>query len=1037
LAYVIYTSGSTGQPRGVMVEHGSVVNHNLFAREKYQITSQDIQIQFSSISFDLFVEEVFVVLNNGAQLVIEQKDKLLTLEHLKQLIESRKITTLNLPTAFFHELVASGMDLRGIKNIIVGGEELAYLRAQTLMDQFPGINFHNTYGPTEATIISAAVRVTQELLGEHSTVPIGAPIANTQIYILDRHNNIQPIGVPGELHIAGDGLARGYLNRPELTQEKFVANPFQPGTRMYKTGDLARWLDDGNIQYLGRIDTQIKIRGFRVELGEIEAQLNQHPQVQDSAVITQGQGADKQIVAFYQAKDTQVGRLVHLSSEDLRAHLLQRLPEYMVPAAFLSLATIPLNPNGKVDRHALAQMEVRIESSREYREPRTDTEKQLVEIWAQVLKLAPEKIGINDNFFELGGHSLLATQLISKVRNELDIDLPLKALFEQTNVVQLAELIARTGKSEIPPIRSIDRTKLERLPLSFAQERLWFIHQLEPDSAGYNLPGAVILHGELDTNQLEQALNLIIARHENLRTVFPSWEGQAQQLILDRPDFKLEHIDLSDCENREERHSKAKKICQADATKPFDLSQGPLLRGHVIRLAGQEHILMLNMHHIISDGWSLSILIRELGLAMEALRQGRHPELAPLPVQYADYSVWQRAWLEEGGILKQQLAYWQEKLAGVPESLDLVTDYPRPSEQSFVGAGYEFAMDAQLMGQLKNLAEQQGVTLFMVLMAAFKALLHRYTGQNDICVGSPIANRQYGETETLIGMFVNTLALRSHVLGEDTFTALLSQVKATCLEAYEHQDAPFEKVVDMLQPQRNLAITPLFQVMFVLQNADMESLGQHIQPYPLESSVSKFDLTVGLTETPEGFSGLIEYSTALYKPQTIARLGEHFTALCKAVTATPAARIRDLEYLSYTEKRQVLAEYNDTHADYPGERCIHEFFVEQVGCNPQGRAVSFAGQELSYQELYEKCSDLALYLQSLGVKPDSVVGLCVERSLEMMVGIMGTEQAGGAYLPLDPAYPADRLEYMLQDSQAAVVLTQEKFKARVSALLGP
>src|SRR5262249_2915532 len=411
LAYVIYTSGSTGKPKGVMVEHRSLVNHNIFAQRQYQISKEDIQVQFSSISFDAFVEEVFVVLNSGAQLVIEQKDKLLTPQYFKQVIESRNITTLNVPTAFFHELVASKFDLKGIKNIIVGGEALAYSKAEALIDNFPNINLHNTYGPTESTIISTAVYVTKSLLSHHSSVPIGLPIANTQIYILDQDNHPQPVGVPGELHIAGDGLARGYLNRPELTQEKFVANPFQPGARMYKTGDLAQWLEDGNIQYLGRMDTQVKIRGFRIELGEIEACLNQHPGIEDSVVIVQGEEADKQLIAFYRAKDTQADHIVQLAKEEVRSHLLRTLPDYMVPAVFISLAAIPLTPNGKVDRRALARMEVAVGSGRKYVAPGNETQKQLVRIWAEVLKLAPEKIGINDNFFELGGHSLLATQL--------------------------------------------------------------------------------------------------------------------------------------------------------------------------------------------------------------------------------------------------------------------------------------------------------------------------------------------------------------------------------------------------------------------------------------------------------------------------------------------------------------------------------------------------------------------------------------------------------------------------------------------------
>src|SRR5262245_10443990 len=524
-------------------------------------------------------------------------------------------------------------------------------------------------------------------------------------------------------------------------------------------------------------------------------------------------------------------------------------------------------------------MDVTMASVEEYVAPRYETERRLVGIWAEILGVEAEKVGVNDNFFGLGGHSLLATQLISKIRSQMNVDLPLKALFEGGSVAQMAQLIAKAERSDIPPIRPVDRAQFDRLPLSFAQERLWFINQLEPDSPGYNAPGAATIQGELDIERLEQAFNLIIARHENLRTIFPSQDGLAHQEILDRVDFKLERIDLSHNTDKNARDNEAKQLCRTDAARPFDLASGPLIRGKVIKLGVDEHVLMVNMHHIISDGWSLGVLIKELGVIMEAFREGRRPELAPLPIQYADYSVWQRQWLEEGGVLKRQLAYWQEKLAGVPESLDMATDYPRPSMQSFSGATEVFALDGRLSTELKRLAEEQGGTLYMVLLAAFKTLLHRYTGQTDICVGSPIANRQYGETEGLIGMFVNTLALRTQVEGEDTFTSLLSKVRGACLEAYEHQDAPFEKVVDELRPQRNLAISPLFQVMMVLQNVDVGRLDPRIRPYRLESGVSKFDLTVEFTETEEELAGLVEYSTALFKPQTIERMVRHFKSL--------------------------------------------------------------------------------------------------------------------------------------------------------------
>ncbi|MEO8382485.1 MAG: amino acid adenylation domain-containing protein [Acidobacteriota bacterium] len=656
-------------------------------------------------------------------------------------------------------------------------------------------------------------------------------------------------------------------------------------------------------------------------------------------------------------------------------------------------------------------------------------------IWAEVLRLAPESIGIHDNFFELGGHSLLATRLMSKIRAGLNVDLPLKALFERTTVALLGELVPDAVKSDIPPIRAIDRTTLDRLPLSFAQERMWFFDQLESGSDRYNISSAVTIKGELEISRLERALNLIIVRHENLRTLFPSQDGQARQLILAELDLRLHYTDLRQEENREERERRAKELCQRAASIPFDLARGPLIRGEILQLAEHEHIFLLNMHHIISDGWSTGILLKELGVIMEAFRLGRTPVLAPLPIQYADYSVWQRNWLEEGGVLDRQLGYWKQKLTGVPESLDLVTDFPRPSVQNVAGATHVFALDAQLTERLKRLAEQRGATLYMVLLAAFKVLLHRYTSQEDICVGTLIANRQYAETEGLIGMFFNTLALRSQVEGEDSFFSLLAQVRATCLEAYEHQDTPFEKVVDMLRPQRNLAISPIFQTMVVLHNVDGGELGRNMQRYPLGSNVSQFDLTAAFIEKSEELTGYLVYSTSLYRPETIARMAGHFTALCRSIAATPAAKVRDLVYVGPAERRRVLIDDNDTQAEYPQDKCIHAFFAESVQANPERTAVVAGEHTLSYRELDERSRDLALYLQSAGVKPDSVVALCMERSLEMMVGIMGSVQAGAAYLPADPTYPDDRLAFMLHDSEATIILTQQKFKSRIVSLL--
>jgi len=662
----------------------------------------------------------------------------------------------------------------------------------------------------------------------------------------------------------------------------------------------------------------------------------------------------------------------------------------------------------------------------------------ITEKLSEMLRLDTSRIQRDAPLAEYGVDSIIGVNLVRAINEALEIDLDPMKLFEYSTVDRLTEYIATLWQdssevsSDTRRIQCVDLTKFERLPLSFAQERVWFFHQLEPDSAGYNVAVAVVLNGELDIDHLNAAFNLVIARHENLRTLFPSHDGQGQQLILDRLDFKLEHIDLS---HDEERDRKAKKICQADAESPFDLARGPLIRGKVIRLAEREHILMLNLHHIICDGWSMGILTRELGLILEAFREGRKPALPPLPIQYVDYSVWQRQWLEEGGILKRQLAYWREKLNGVPASLSLATDYRRPSVQSLYGATHKFILDAQLTRQLKSLAERKGGTLFMSVLAAFKVLLYRYTDQQDICVGTLIANRQHSETEGLIGMFVNTLALRSQVDGDDTVSAFLSQVKATCLEAYENQDTPFEKVVDMLRPRRTGATNPLFQVLVIFQNTAMGGRDPRLPDYPLEGGISKFDLSIEFTETTDGLVGSIEYCTALYKPDTIERMARHFTNLCRAITVSPAAKIADLDFMDRAEKDRLLVDNNATRTDYPKDECVHHLFEKQALHSPERAAVVFGDEHLSYRELYDASRELGLYLQSIAVTPDSLVGLCMERSLDMVVGIMGILRGGGAYLPLDPADTDDRLSYVLHDSQAAVVLTQETFKAKMGSLL--
>ena len=889
-ACLIYTSGSTGQPKGVLIGHAGLVNHNRFARDFYGITAADAQLQCSSMSFDLFLEEVLTVLTSGGKLVVASGKEALSLQRLATLVDEHALTALNLPTAHFHEIASSGLHFASLRKVIVGGERLDPARARRFLERNPLATLYNTYGPTETTIISTATKVTLESLGAHAAITIGAPIANTQVYIVDQNRDLQPIGIPGEICIAGAGVSQGYLGRPEMTRERFVDNPFEPGARMYLTGDKGRWLDDGNIEYLGRIDHQVKIRGFRVEPGEVESVLGQHPGVDRVVVVAQGEASAKRLVAFHTGKPSGEAAEPTPSADALRDFLSARLPKHLVPSFFVRMESIPLTPNGKIDRRMLERMETMPEPGRPKGAASTATERRLVDVWADVLSIPASAIGVQDDFFHLGGHSLLATRVLSRIKQAFGVDMPIKTLFERPRLAELAEAIDLACVIDIPTIRPVPRQP--RMPLSYAQERLWLLHRMEPGDVSYNVPGAVRMRGPLDIDRLEQAFRQVIQRHESLRTVFLEEDGVPFQRILPEVAFSLSRFDLSSAPVAS-REPNAASLCRAEATAPFDLEQGPLIRARLITLAEDDHLLMVNMHHIVSDGWSIGIFIDEIGHHLA----GHDAELPPLPIQYADFSVWQRDWLEGSGELKRQLAYWTETLADSPELLELPTDFPRPGVLSHAGETSRFTLDAQTARGLRQLAEGERCTLFMVLMAAVNALLHRYTGQEDLCIGTPIAGRNDASTERLIGMFVNTLAIRTKLHGEMTFAELLERVKRNCLAAYDHQDAPFEKVIEVLRPKRNMAITPIFQVMVMLQNADAGAAERDIRLHPIESGISKFDLSVEFEETADGLAVAIEYSTALFKHDRIARMVEHLQRLCDAVAIDPSVRLQDIEVL--------------------------------------------------------------------------------------------------------------------------------------------
>ncbi|MFQ4145488.1 amino acid adenylation domain-containing protein [Chlorogloeopsis sp. ULAP02] len=901
LAYIIYTSGSTGKPKGAMNTHRGICNRLLWMQQAYQLTANDVVLQKTPFSFDVSVWEFFWTLITGARLVIAKPEGHKDSAYLVKLIAEKSITTLHfVPSMLQVFLESPGVEkLTSIKRVLCSGEALPFTLQQRLFDIL-NTELYNLYGPTEAAIDVTFWKCQKE--SSKFIVPIGRPIANTQIYLLDPHLQPVPIGVPGEIYIGGVGVARGYLNQPDLTNEKFIPNPFsnQLENRLYKTGDLARYLLDGNIEYLGRIDNQVKIRGFRIELGEVEAVLCQHPTVREAVVLVQENQSLRAYIVFHNN--------IKISIKELRNYLQQHLPEYMVPSTFLLLDNLPLTPNGKVDRRLLPAPEQTCPKlEKNFVAPRYPTEEILAGIWSKILDL--EQVSVQDNFFELGGHSLLATQVISQVRKVFGLEIPLRYLFASPTVAELAKHIEIALKTQ-PELNS--DSSLERilhngeLPLSFAQQRLWFLHQLDPDSTAYNGSDLVRLQGALNIAVLEESINEIVRRHEVLRTCFVVIEGQPIQKTISKLRIPLLVIDLQHL-LATEQEKEIRRLEIKNTQQPFDLTQAPLLRLVLLRLTQAEHILLVTTHHIISDAWSAGVFIREVLALYEAFSTGKPSPLPELPIQYADYTVWQQQWLQ-GERLDTQLTYWKQQLENAKPILELPTDKPRTQLQTSLGKKHSFTLSSTLSNNLKFLSQQEGVTLFMTLLAAFNALLYYYTKQEDILVGSPVANRNYSELEGLIGFFINTLVLRTNLSNNPSFKELLQRVRETALGAYAHQDLPFEKLVAELQPERNLNHSPLFQVWFVLQNAPTSNLeieGLKLSILESEINTVRHDLKLQFTETPEGLQGLFEYKTDLFQPNTITRMIVVLETLLTVIGEQPNITLDQLvKLLQEVEKQQ-------------------------------------------------------------------------------------------------------------------------------------
>ncbi|ASS75376.1 hypothetical protein CIG75_10485 [Tumebacillus algifaecis] len=1011
LAYLIYTSGSTGKPKAVMVEHRHVMSTLEATVHHFSFTEDDVMPLIASVAFDISFLEMFVALVSGGKTVIIAHEQVLDFPRLIETIKG--FTALHAVPSLMRQIVQSIGELGGtaeeygqMRLLLVGGDAVAPDLLAEMHSAFPNAEVHVMYGPTEGAIICSTHHAKRQEKIEG--YPIGKRLGNAWMRVYDGHGNLMPLGVPGELYLGGHGVTRGYRGREDLTAEKYVE---LDGTRWYRTGDLVRRLADGTFDFLGRIDNQVKIRGFRIEIGEIETRLATHVAINETVVTARADGDGEKRLVAYLVLESEVSAP---TVSELREHLQVALPDYMVPSAFVYLSEFPLNPNGKIDRKRLPEPEWTSEEG--YAAPRTQVEELVCGAFADVLGV--RQVGIRDSFFERGGNSLLATQVISRVRRALNVELPMQSLLEAQSAEELArelERILASGEAArgtaISPV-----PRMGREPLSFAQQRMWFFDQLEGSSALYNVPYALRLTGPLDRAAFTRSIETILGRHEALRTTYVDESGQPHQVIA-----PFSHGGAAVTFHPQMDEEIALQWLQREADRPFDLENGPVLRVEVVPVLEHEHLLLLNLHHIASDGWSMGVLLRELA----ELYQGN--SLPELRVQYADYAAWQRDWLQ-GEVLEEQLAYWSDKLQGAPALLELPLDHPRKAVQTYRGAVEFLTLSNELKAKLDKVARQENVTLYMLLLAAFKVLLHRYTDQTDQLVGSPIAGRHYGGVEELIGFFVNTLVMRTDLSGDPAFDDLLAQVRTTTLEAYAHQDLPFDNLVEALQPERNLSYSPLIQTFFALQNMPMPDFsvsGLAATPLDLTSSTAKFDLAVVVEERAGGLLARFEYASDLFEATTIMRMAGHFQTLLEGIATASNSPISQLPLLTGMEQPVLHGTMQEP------TRAVYQIVEEQAARTPEAVALRMAEAQMTYRELNAQANSLARHLRELGAGADTLVGVLMERSMEVAVALLAVHKAGAAYVPLDPKHPQERIEYMLDDTKAPIVITQ----ARLAGLL--
>jgi len=1035
LAYIIYTSGSTGKAKGTMVQHDSLINIYLGWEQDYELLEcARNHLQMASFSFDVFGGDWTRALCSGGKLVLVSREQLLDAEELYNIIIKENIEIAEFVPAVLRNLIdfldKESLILESFK-ILIAGSDIWYVKEYNEFKKFclPETRLVNSFGLTETAIDSTFFEDRNLNLSEDKLVPIGLPFPNIQILILDEYLNMTPVGVKGELFIGGVSLARGYYKKPHLTAERFIPNLYSniPGDRLYKTGDIARFLPDGNIEFLGRSDYQIKLRGFRIELGEIENAISEFKNIKDSVVVVKDDtNGDKRLIAYFLQKGNSI-----IDTIKLREFVSGRTPDYMIPSAFIRMDQFPLTPNGKIDRKCLPepdQGEIQKSLELDYIAPRNPTEKIIAGIWSEILAI--EKIGIKHNFFLLGGHSLLATQVISRIKTELKVNLPLRFIFEKPTVSDLTsevEKIKLTSNGQEEE-KMVPRAIQENIPLSFAQERLWFLDQIEPNSPFYNMPESYRIKGIIDLNILETCFNDIIIRHESLRTFFISEDGNPYQSIQDSYKLEIPLIDLSNLPLTE-RDEESKVIIEEESKTPIPISKVPLFRIKIIKYDENDHIFLMTIHHIISDDWSTKVIIKELTALYQSYQQRTKLIIPPLKIQYADYSIWQREWLKDER-LQTHIDYWKNQLTGIPTLLELPTDHSRPNVQTFNGDYITFNIPSSVTSSIASISSEENVTSFMLLLTAFKLLLYKLSGQEDICVGTPSANRNREEIEPLVGFFVNTLALRTNCSGSLTFQELISIIKETTLGAYAHQDLPFETIVDSINPERNLSHSPIFQVMFVYQNAAGKTMDGSselsITPIDSHSKTSKFDLTLFVVDTGDSVGGAFEYNTDIYEKSTIENFVDYYIKILSDGLEHKNTTLSEFELITKNAQRELIRHLNKNDV-MPVHNKLLPHQISDVAEKYQSFiAVECDSKQYTFNDFEKQSNKFANYLISIGIKSEHIVGICIPRSYNLIVALVGVLKAGAAYLPIDPNYPQERKNYILSDSGTRAVIVSDE-----------